>query len=262
MSRSSRRVIAVIFSVQLFSFAIFSFARAETMSSANFKVQNDVLNVGGGGSASASFIANDSIGDVATGEDLSSTNFKGCAGYECFQVTPYIAFSVKEGTSAPGVLGADVSLGTLSRVSVTTSDGVAINSVFVAAQTNAKNGINVTVADANTGLLSASASHTIPSADATLVGGTEGYGLCVFSVTQSGQSPTVIAKQAPYNGVCTKTVGHVVGGVSPTPQTILASTGQLKDGLAEVLTKAAISVVSPAASDYTDTLTFIGTGTF
>ena len=132
----------------------------------------------------------------------------------------------------------------------------------LAAQTNAKNGINVTVADANTGLLSASSAYTIPSANATLVGGTEGYGLCVFSVTQNAQSPTVIAKQAPYNGVCTKTVGHVVGGVSPAPQTILASTGQLKDGLAEVLIKAAISVASPAASDYTDTLTFIGTGTF
>src|SRR3989344_6208823 len=68
---------------------------AETMSSTNYRVQTDVLSIGGNRSTSTSYIAEDTIGDLATGEDLLSTNYKACAGYQCFQSTPYISFTVR-----------------------------------------------------------------------------------------------------------------------------------------------------------------------
>ncbi len=255
------------FLVPLFLFAVLFFltplAEAETMSSANYKVQNDVINMGGGTSSSASYGANDTVGDFATGEDQTSTNYQGCAGYECFKGTPYISFSVQEGIAAPGASGANVDLGSLTPAAVATSDGATINSIFLTAEANAKSGVIVTVADASTGLFSTAATYTIASATTTLAAGFEGFGLCVFSATQSGQSPTALTKQAPYNDVaCTKTTGHAVGGVSPSAASILASTGQLKGGSAEILVKSSISAAAPAAGDYTDTLTFIATGTF
>lgn len=238
-------------------------AFAETMSSTNFKIQTDVMSIGGNRSTSTNFIADDTVGDLATGEDLTSTNFRGCAGYECFKGTPYLSFSVKEGTSAPGTAGVGVALGTAVPGAVATSDGSSINSIFITLESNASGGTVVTTRDANAALARISTpSSTILSATATLVGGTAGYGICVFSNTQHVDSPTAFSKIAPYASTCTKTTGHSVGGLTTTAQTILQATGALKGGSAEILVKAAISSTTPAGADYADTVTFIATGTF
>ena len=235
---------------------------ADTMSSASYKVQADVISVGGGNSTSASFAAEDTLGDLATGEDLASASFQSCAGYQCFIQPPYISFSVKQGVASPGTTGAGVPLGTLTTSTVTTSDGSTINSVFITTETNAHNGVAVTVRDANGGLKRTSTADTIASATATLVAGTAGFGLCVFSVTQHADSPTSLSKASPYSSTCTKTTGHAVGAVSTSAQDILISTGAIKGGDAEILVKAAISAVTAAGTDYADTLTFIATGTY
>lgn len=237
-------------------------AVAETMSSTNYKVQTDVMSIGGARSTSASFVVEDTLGDLATGEDLASANFEACAGYQCFQGAPFISFSVKEGTASPGTTGAGVALGTLTTGAVTTSNGTTINSIFITAEGNAGGGTVVTVRDANAGLKRTSTTDTIPSATATLVAGTAGYGICVFSNTQHADSPTAFGKVAPFNGSCDKTSNHAVGGLTTLPQNILSSTGALKGGTAEILVKAARSGSTAAGSDYADTLTFIATGTY
>ena len=262
MQKRVHRILAAIFSVPLFSLLLLPLAEAETMSSANFKVQNDVLNMAGGQSSSGSYKANDALGDLATGSDASSANYNSCAGYECFQGASYISFSLKEGLAAPGAAGANVALGTLSPVAVTTSNGATVNSVFVTAETNARTGLNVTVVDSNAGLHSTIASYTINSATATLAAGMQGFGLCVFSNTQDGQSPTPFGKTAPFAGTCTKIAGHDVGGLTAGAQTILGSVGQLKGGSAEVLVKASMSPATASATDYSDSITFIATGFF
>src|SRR5687768_7321368 len=238
------------------------FALAETMSSTNYKVQADVMSIGGNRSTSAGFIADDTVGDLATGEGLSSANFQACAGYQCFQGEPFISFSVKQGTAAPGTTGAGVALGALTTGAVTTSNGSSINSVFITAESNAGSGTVVTVRDANAALKRISTTDTIPSSTATLVAGTPGYGICVFSVTQDGASPTSFTSVAPFASTCTKTTGHSVGGLTTSAQPILQSTGALKGGSSEILVKAAIGPATASGSDYADTVTFIATGTY
>ncbi|HTM68742.1 MAG TPA: hypothetical protein VL426_05585 [Candidatus Binatia bacterium] len=237
------------------------FALADTMSSTNYKVQADVMSVGGGRSTSTNFIGDDTVGDLGTGTQ-SSTNFQACAGYECFQGAPYISFTVKQGTSSPGTTGAGVALGALTTGSVTTSNGTTINSVFITAESNAPSGTVVTVVDANAALKRISTPDTIPSSTATLTAGVAGYGICVFSATQDAGSPTAFTAQAPFASTCTKTTGHSVGGLTTSPQTVLSSPGALLAGTSEILVKAAISTTTAAGSDYADTLTFIATGTY
>lgn len=238
------------------------YASADTMSSTNYKVQADTLSIGGNRSTSTNFVVEDTLGDLATGESLASANFKACSGYECFQGTPYITFSVTQGISSPGTAGAGVALGALSTGSVKTSDGTAINSVFITSESNAAGGTVVRVKDANAGLKRISTADTISSASVTLVAGTAGYGICVFSVAQHAESPTVLSKVSPFDGTCTKTTGHGVGALTTATQPILQSTGALKGGSAEILVKAAISTSTAAGSDYADTVTFVATGTY
>lgn len=258
---ASTKLFVVILGVVLFAHPGMLSA---AMSSTNYIIESDVISIGGNRSTSASWIANDTIGETATGEDLSSTNFAGCAGYHCFRSELFISFSVKEGTSSPGVSGTGVALGTLTTSSVTTSDGSTINSIFLTGESNAPQGFTVTIIGANGALKSiATPSSTIDSATETLVAGSEGgFGVCVFSTGQDGDSPSTFTKQAPYNGTCTKTTGHAVGQVSTTATTIMTSSAELKAGTAEVLVKAAIVPTTAGRPDYSETLTFIATGTF
>ena len=237
-------------------------AAAETMSSANYKVQNDAITVGGGNSSSTGYAAQDALGETATGENLASANYKACAGFECFQGAPYISFTVKQGTTAPGTTGAGIALGTLTTGAVASSNGTSINSIFVTSETNARSGVSITAFDAYGGLKRVATADTIPSATASLVAGTAGFGLCVFSTAQDAGSPYAFSMVAPYASTCTKTSGHAVGAVSTTPQAILQSTGPVKGGTAEVLVKAAISATTAAGGDYGDTITLIATGTY
>lgn len=255
------------YAIMLFSFSmvvVFSSAvKAERMTSTNYVIQADALGIGGNTSTSTNYQATDTIGELATGSDLQSTNYRACAGFECFQDAPYITFSVREGITAPGTIGAGVNLGTLSPSSVTTSNGTSVNSVFLTAASNAPGGVVASVRSLNAALERISVpADTIPSATATLVAGTQGYGICVSSVGQDGGSPTVLTKSSPYDGTCTTSTGHDVGIVDGTNRPLVTSSGQLLGGTSEILVKASISSTTDVGSDYSDTLTFILTGTY
>lgn len=237
-------------------------AQADSMSSTNYKIKDDAFSIGGNESSSSSFWAQDTLGEGLSGEALSSASYKACVGFQCYYVAPFITFSVESGTSYPGSPGGTVNLGTLDRSGVKGSGG-SVNSIFLAAETNLPHGVVVLVNDANGGLVSASTpTDQITSQTATLVADQAGYGICVFSATQSGSSPATFAKVAPFDGTCDKTSGHQVGGLTTGQQTILSADKELDTGVSEVLVKASISSTTAAHTDYQDTLTFVATGTY
>ena len=91
---------------------------------------------------------------------------------------------------------------------------------------------------------------------------TANYGLCVVSVTQTSGGP--LAKVSPYNGAtCTDGSANTVGLVDGTSRAILnTSDASIIGGRGQISVNGAVSGVTPAHNDYTDTLTFIVTGTF
>src|SRR3989344_2426704 len=231
---------------------------AQAMSSTNYPIPADTVSVGGNRSTSGGYIADDTIGDWATGEDLSSLNYAACSGYQCFQGTPYVSFSVTSGTAYPGLAGQTAALGLLSTGAVKTSDSASVDSIFITLTSSAEGGSVVSVRDV-AGALARVSSPTsrIDSATATLAPSSAGYGICIESVTQDVSSPTSFSKTSPYDGACNKTMGHAVGAVSAAPASILQSSGALVSGQAEILITASISATSPAGNDYSDTLTFV-----
>lgn len=192
------------------------------------------------------------------------SNVIGTSNEDCVTITPVLVFDIDTGisdgeTSAPY----GVSLGTLSiadiKASGTTDN---IEMIILEGLTNAPDGVSVTVKNANggNGLVSSSVSgDNINSADGTMASGSENYGLCVITSTLSGFS-----KASPYNtGTCaTNSNTNDIQGLTTTGENIITASGVLSSGHAEISVNAGISNVTPAHSDYTDTLTFIATSTF
>lgn len=189
-------------------------------------------------------------------------------------VDPSLTFDIDIQSSCGSESAApySVSLGTLVSTSVTSAS----NRICLDLDTNASSGALVTVqGSGNVDALESAGSgdsigttYTAGLAGQTLLSfGTEGYGICVASTSTVTGSATAVA---PYNGNCTGTSaggGNIVGGVdSAAPQLILTTSSAAIDGTANntasIVVKAAISGTTAAATDYTDVLTFIATGTF
>jgi hypothetical protein len=131
----------------------------------------------------------------------------------------------------------------------------------VTVNTNAKNGWFAWASDSNTGLTSASASHTIagvtPGTTATLSSGTEGYVFGITGITQGSGGGTTSAATA-YNSNGTTTGS----GLDTSIRQIASSTGTANGAVLTVKELAAISPTTQPATDYTDTITIIGAGFF
>jgi hypothetical protein len=152
-------------------------------------------------------------------------------------------------------------LGTLSTGSVSASPTPRTATV----NTNAKSGWNVWANSTltNGGLRSASASYTIASncstgtgTNSTLSSGTEGYNTGVTQTQTSGSGAITVA---------TPFVGGVLGkggGLCGALQTLATSTGTANNAVLTLTNNAAIGSTTPAASDYTDTITVVGAGLF
>lgn len=239
----------------------FPLAVSAQMSSTNYRVPFDALGGGGDRSSSTNYVVEDTLAEQAspTGEDLSSANFLACVGYQClFGQVPFLStgYSVSptpctgSTTSTPPF---NVDLGTLTSTAVNT----AVNHICVRVSTNSFGSVLVTGSDVSGALVSVSnPSDVIQSATATLQPGTTGYGFCSFNAANG------FTAEAPYNGACDAT-HHEVGGMSASDHLIWSSTGTpLTDAIGDLLTKAAVSAVVPAHTDYEDTLTVIVTATF
>jgi hypothetical protein len=129
--------------------------------------------------------------------------------------------------------------------------------------TNAKNGWYLFATDANTGIRSTTQSYTIasktPGTNATLTAGTEGYltGLPAGGITQGSGSGTTSAITA----FASSGLGNG-SGLSTTTQQIAGSTGTANGAIVTMKEFAAISAITPAATDYSDTITLVGAGSF
>lgn len=162
-------------------------------------------------------------------------------------VPPAFSFALSGNTDA---------LGTLNYTTV----GVSPTPRTVTVNTNAHNGWMVWAKDANTGLTSASASTTIasttPGTVSTLTATNEGYNTGVTSTITSGGAITVDPAFAS-GGVNYK------GGGLDTSMRLLASSGGVANNAVLTMTNnVSIKASTPAASDYTDTITVVGAGLF
>jgi hypothetical protein len=147
-------------------------------------------------------------------------------------------------------------LGTLSTGSVTTSP----TPRTVTINTNASSGWMVWAKDANTGLNSATASHTIasttPGSNSTLSAGSEGYNFGV-TTTQGGGSGSITVA-APFVG---SSAGQG-GGLDSSLRTVTSSTGTASNAVLTLKNNVAIDSLTNAATDYADIITVVGAGLF
>lgn len=180
------------------------------------------------------------------------------SGYSTASVTgDQIAVTASVPSTFSFALSANTdALGILATGSVTSSPTPRTATV----STNAKNGWMVWAKDANTGLASVSAASTIasttPGTNSTLVAGTAGYNTGITS-SQVGGSGT-ISITAPFAGAST----GQGGGLDTTLRTLATSNGTADTAVLTIKNNVAISAITPAATDYADTITVIGAGLF
>ncbi len=155
----------------------------------------------------------------------------------------------------------------LSTGSVGTTTGV-----NATVNTNARNGWLAWAKGANTGLTSAAASKTIaattPGTSATLTAGTEGYVVGITNIAQGSGAGTTAITQGSGAGTTTPTSAYDAtggahgSGLDTTYRQIASSNGSAAGAILTLRERAAINSLTPAANDYTDTMTVIGAGNF
>ncbi len=148
--------------------------------------------------------------------------------------------------------------GNLSSGSIATTTGVTAT-----VNTNAKTGWFLWGSDSNTGIKSATQNYTVPSrtpgTNATLTNGTEGYltGLPAGGITQGSGAGTTTATTAYASS------GSGNGsGLDGTPRQLASSDGTANGAIVTVKEFGTIAGTTPAASDYSDTVTLVGAGSF
>ena len=165
-------------------------------------------------------------------------------------INPTFSFSVV--TTSHPTPPFSVDIGQVNAGAVTTSS----DKVTVTISTNSTNGGLIYLYGTNTGLKATSANYTINSSSTDLTGALEGYGARGTTTTQSSGGPMELL--SPYAGS-----GDNVGILDTTERLFADSTqAPVTSGQANFELKAKASTTTPAAPDYTDTITVIGTGSF
>jgi hypothetical protein len=127
--------------------------------------------------------------------------------------------------------------------------------VWVDFATNGNSGGKVFVSGKNGGLSSVSAGSLITAATGDLASLSSGYGAQGYSATQGAGGPFGIL--TPYD-----LSGSNVGVLDSSSREIFSSAYPITSGRASFLLKAKSSSVTPAAGDYTDTLTVVTAANF
>lgn len=159
-------------------------------------------------------------------------------------VFPTLSFGLITSLSGTPPFGVDFS--SLPAGSVVTGSATA-NLSF---STNALSGGAVYVRGTSGGLSSVGSAYTLTSASADLASASLGYGARVASVGQVSGGPVV--SLSPYNGS-----GDIVGILDASLRELASTAGPVTSGAATVQFKAKTDSSVPAATDYTDVLTFI-----
>ena len=149
----------------------------------------------------------------------------------------------------------------LDTSSVVSSSGVAITLA-----TNASNGWLMWIKATNAGLLSTAASHTVSSTGdetdatpATVSAGTEQFVLDANLTTDSPTGGTgTVTVAGEYNGATTSQGGTVTTSYNQTA----SADGPTDNDVITLVARSAISGLTPAATDYAETVTVTGAGRF
>ena len=145
-----------------------------------------------------------------------------------------------------------VNIGSLTATSVITAP----DKIWLDIESNGTSGALIYVYGTNGGLLSNSTAKTISSTSSNLAAISEGYGARYDTVAESAGGP--MRAVTPYDGAA-----EVVGVLDSTKRLIFdSSDAPVADGRTSFLIKAKASAVTEAATDYTDTLTIIGTAAY
>ncbi len=127
--------------------------------------------------------------------------------------------------------------------------------IWVDFSTNGENGGRVYVVATNAGLLSSRAGYTISAVTGNLTSLSEGFGAQGSTASQSSGSTFSIATA--YN-----LSSNNVATTDTTVREIFTVSGPVSGGRGSFLLKAKSSAVTPAASDYTETLTVLASASF
>jgi len=170
-------------------------------------------------------------------------------------VTESVTFSINVGIANSGGIN-PIAIGTLAPTTVWYSSNSGSNyGIWLNLATNTASGAVVTVQSTNGSLKSTSTTDNIPSITQAMAAGTADYGLC--DVLVSGTP--ALTKVGNFANTCTNSVGAVTTSAQPIINT---NSLPVSNGVAEVVVNAEDSYLTPAHSDYGDTLTFIATGTY
>lgn len=205
-------------------------------------------------SASATSNNSGAVETQATGNATIDTAFFSTASIADDQIV--VTASVPQAFSF-ALSGNTDPLGALSSASVSSSP----TPRTVTINTNAASGWNVWAQDSNVGLKSVTANNkviasTTPGTNSTLAAGTEGYNTGVTSTNGGGSG--VITVAAPFVGGAT----GKGGGLTTAFSSLATSSGTATNHVLSLTTNAAVAGATPAATDYTDTLTVVGAATF
>ena len=146
---------------------------------------------------------------------------------------------------------------------LSTSSVIGTSGITATINTNAKSGWYLWGSDSNLGLKSTTQNYTIasttPGTNATLTAGTEGYvtGLPASGITQGSGAGTTSATTA----YASSGTGNG-SGLNATPNILAKSTATANGAIVTMKEYAAISGTTPAATDYSDTITLVGAGSF
>lgn len=164
-------------------------------------------------------------------------------------VNPSITFSIN--TDSQSIPPFTTNFGDLLPATVTT----ATDKIWANVSTNADSGVYVYLKSAYAGLYSSHANYTIPSLSTNLSSQSNGYGAQGVAVTQASGGPLSIA--SPYN-----VTGSNVGVVDNNTRVIFASSNPITTGQGDFELMAKSAAMTPASSDYQDTLTVTAAAVF
>lgn len=142
---------------------------------------------------------------------------------------------------------------------------VSTNGRKATVQTNAPGGWVIWAKSANQGLSSASASYSIPTSGTvdgsptTLSTGTNGYVMDANITTDSATAGSgTVSIAGEYNGTTSSQGGTLSSSFQPVAQ----SNGPTDGDEVTVVFRSTVGGLTPAAGDYTDTITLVGAGLF
>ena len=269
MRRATRKIniqiVLLLFAVPLIYLYMYSETDtifAAVMSSTNYRVQRDSINVGGVRQSSTNYFSEDTIGEIGTGRTTSSS-YRLYAGFLVPEEIT-LTFSVSDTSIGFGTFGSTTIRYATSNGNGDTSEPGSGNPLQVSVITNAPSGVIVSgrsrgdgtgvegngsagfyKSDSPIKLISAVASSAVST-------GSEGYGLYVKNVGSN-----LTAAEVFYDDSISDSA------ITTSGQTILSSSGPINsNNTADIALRAAIAVTTTASTSYADVLTLVATGKF